>query len=144
MATIGIGMPLEQRLNAAETTDVVDNVVDGVGMGLNQLLGPVTYAGAAAFLAYVGGNLIGDEIPRGINYLSGLALQHNVIPALELNIAIPRGYGLVEGVANILGRDPNTISSGAIASAGVAAAYLGYVGSRLIGPVADRFAGKGK
>ncbi len=131
---------LEHRLNEADKgIGVCDNLGAGIDEGFSQILGPVAFAGAAALVTYVAGSIIGDTVPQGINYLTGQFFENNTIQQLgNISLAIPRGYGLVDAVAAVTGRDPGTISSGAIATAPVGAAYAGYVLSRLIGPALER------
>ncbi len=131
---------LEHKLYEAEQEiEIEKNIGEGLSQGVQQVCGPFAYAGAAALVAYVAGSIIGDTVPQGINYLTGLAFDHNSISQLgNVSIAIPRGYGLVDAVATVLGRDPSSISSGALAAAPVGAAYAGYVLSRMFGPVLER------
>lgn len=137
MTTADISM-LEHKLRMSEQQDVLDNVGEGVAEGVRQIIGPVAFAGAASFVAYVAGNIAGDALPAGANYLTGLALPDHIIPLVNLSIEIPKGYGLVNAVATVFGKDPNTISSGTLATMPVGAAFAGYVLSRLVGPSLER------
>ncbi|MBI2133471.1 hypothetical protein HYU11_02200 [Candidatus Woesearchaeota archaeon] len=135
---------LEHKLYEAETKeDIGENISEGMGEGIQQILGPIAYLGGAALVTYVAGSIIGDSVPALINYATARVFENNVIAQLgNASIAIPRGYGLVDSVATVLGRDPSTVSSGMIASAPVGATFVGYVLSRLAGPALERLGNK--
>ena len=137
---VGLGGMMRQAENA-QLTDVAETTVKGIGSGVGTVVGPVALAGGAAFAAYVVGNLIGDNVPNMINYFVGQALPNNQIPVAHLSVMIPRGYGLVDAVAGLTGRDPSTISSGTIAATPVAAAFVGYLGSKIAGPLGEAWRG---
>ncbi|MBI2574723.1 hypothetical protein HYV82_02450 [Candidatus Woesearchaeota archaeon] len=141
-------MGIEARLNAAENVSVVENLVDGVKHGVRQVLGPVALAGAATFVAYVAGNVLGDGVPYVINAATGKVFEHNIVSIipgfLEGSIAVPRGYGLTEVTEAMLRQSPGSISSGQIAAFIPGGVFLGYVGSKIIGPIADSVRGRYK
>lgn len=129
--------PLEAKLEQAGGKTIDKNITNGLSEGVKTVLGPVAFAGAATFAAYVAGQFFGDNVPNAVNYAVGQVLPGNVLPlpGLNLSVAIPHGYGMVDAIrawTNI------EVSSGHIAAAIPTAVYVGHVLKSTFGPLAER------